>query len=322
MPHEKLEADFASWMGYPSKNAVACSSGTAALHLALEVRANGNPGYILVPDFTMVACARAVVLSGLSPRFVECDENLLITPKTIDSAYTPDVLAVMPVHVYGRRCNMQGIHALANLKGIDVVEDLAEAHGIRPHPDTFAACWSFYQNKIVAGEEGGMVIFKDDYYANKARLLRCLGFTPQHDFTHVPRGHNYRMASSLARLVLKSLQKVDKNLAKRKQVEFWYDNEIPEENRMPARDVCWVYDIKVPTHAQNALVSGLNERGIQARYGFKPMSSLREFVQQSSSAHPVAETMGNQIIYLPVDPRLLRGRVGAICREVRRLLQS
>mgnify|MGYP000263818837 CR=1 FL=1 len=100
------------------------------------------------------------------------------------------------------------------------MEDRAEAHGVDFGdyiPD--AACWSFYRNKIVAGEEGGAIAFKNPRHASVAKSLRSLGFTTSHDFYHVPRGHNYRLANCLAQLVLSSLANVDANLAKRRQLE-------------------------------------------------------------------------------------------------------
>src|SRR5262249_3891926 len=157
--------------------------------------------HVLVPDFTMIACARAVTLAGLKPVFVDCDSSLLVDLDCVESFYanrlpyvpTPVVIAV---HIYGRRVDMDKLHA--SVEGAAwVVEDLAEAHGIRPHPDTKAACWSFYKNKLVAGEEGGAVWFEDTERAEKARMLRCQGFTESHDFYHIPRGHNYRLANCL-----------------------------------------------------------------------------------------------------------------------------
>ena len=113
-PHERLELEFADWAGV--KNVVACSSGTAALHLALEALELPRGAKVLVPDFTMVACARAVTLAGLVPVFVDCGEDMLISIDQLEQAVyklNGEAHAIMPVHVYGRRCHMAAIYQLS-----------------------------------------------------------------------------------------------------------------------------------------------------------------------------------------------------------------
>ena len=154
---EQLEEKWGEFIGNP--NVVVCSSGTSALHLALEtLRAVDLKTFwecrdVIVPDFTMIACARAVTLSGARPIFVDCQrENLLIDVDKMKKAITPGSI-IMPAHVYGRRCNMPFISSMAAEHSCKVVEDMAEIHGVDPSPFSDAACWSFYRNKIIAGEE-------------------------------------------------------------------------------------------------------------------------------------------------------------------------
>jgi perosamine synthetase len=209
-PYQELEQQWARWNSLDPAGMVVCSSGTAALHLALEAMQLSAGSKVIVPDFTMIACARAVTLAGLEPVLVDCTEHdLSIDCDLASSAVRKyhQVRAIMPVHIYGRRCPMNKITGIARCEGLYVVEDLAEAHGILPHPDTDAACWSFYKNKIIHGEEGGAVWFRSEERARHARSLRSLGFTEAHDFTHIPRGHNYRMSNAHASLVLDCLDR-------------------------------------------------------------------------------------------------------------------
>lgn len=266
-PHEQLEQAVSQWSGMPY--VVACSSGTAALHLALEALTLPLRTQVIVPDFTMVACARAVVMAGLRPVFADCDDRLCIDPDEIDRI-AGDATAVMPVHVYGRRCD-PAVWDVAYKYGLVVVEDLAEAHGIKPDPRSDAACWSFYSNKIVHGEEGGCVGFKQFEHARLARMLRSQGFTPEHDFFHAPRGCNYRLADSLATLVLQSLEKLPEELDRRRRFEAACNEVCPRSWQMPARDVVWVYDFTFPG------VYHIVPKLADARYAFKPMSMQPEF---------------------------------------------
>lgn len=295
-PHELLEAKFAEWAGVHST--VACSSGTAALHLALEALQLPQGSHVLVPDFTMVACARAVHMAGLRPAFVGCDDRLCISPAMLEVALGSglNISAVMAVHVYGRRCSMEAVHELASKFGVVVVEDLAEAHGVKPHPATDAACWSFYRNKIVAGEEGGMVAFAAPWRASVARAMRCLGFTDSHDFYHTPRGYNYRLADCLAEKVLASLQSYDG--AARRAREALFDAACPEHMRMPERDAVWVYDFKVQCN-QELVVQQLRHLG--CRHAFKPMSWQPEFQKYRRFSNGKAERAATSVVYVPLD---------------------
>ena len=304
-PYLQLEEEFGKWAGRPTCNMVACSSGTAALHLALEALSLPEGSSVIVPEFTMIACARAVTLAGLDPIFVDCDDELLINTEllpTYSNHVTKRTNAIMPVHVYGRRCNMADVSTLARRHKWAVVEDLAEAHGIYPHDDTDAACWSFYKNKIVAGEEGGIIAFKDPDVAMKARRLRSLGFTETHDFMHIPRGVNARMSNVHASLILESLSHFKENLYKRAQIEEWYDIRLPDEWRMTDREVCWVYDLRLPNTNTPLMVEALNQRSIPARLGFRPMSEQSEYIGLYQDLK--AFKMSKEIIYLPANPSL------------------
>jgi perosamine synthetase len=311
-PHEQLERELGAWAGYPAANVVACSSGTAALHLALEALRLPPGSEVIVPDFTMIACPRAVTLAGLTPVFVDCDETLnMDLGSAVNACRLTSPRAVMIVHVYGRRCAWTGWTNVG-----PVVEDLAEAHGVRPGPNTDAACWSFYRNKIVAGEEGGAAAFKDPAHAALARSLRSLGFTEAHDFRHVRGGMNYRLADSLATLVSGSLHSFADNLAWRRDAEAVYDAECPDEWRTPPRDAPWVYDVRLRGAGQgladgttlDRAVAALKAEEVEARHGFKPCSSQEEYrgcrLVSAGKAPTQAQSAAAEVVYLPLRPRL------------------
>jgi dTDP-4-amino-4,6-dideoxygalactose transaminase len=309
-PHEQLEKEFGDWLGNP--NCVAVSSGTAALHLALEAIGAPRGCGVALPDLTMVACARAVSMAGMHPIFLDCHENLLVPEHYHNRVSAP---VRMVVHVYGRVCRYTDNF----YRRYHVVEDMAEAHGIKPHPESAAACWSFYKNKIVHGEEGGMIAFKSPAHADKARCLRSLGFTPAHDFQHVPRGVNARLADLLAVPILDSMGKMESNLRERARVVAHYDKFIPVKWRMPWRDVGWVYDFRINgmNHTQqDFLVKSLRNRGIEARHCFKPMSRMKEYTRGYGVEPTVADVMAREVVYLPVYPDMTLQQVEVIIGEL------
>jgi dTDP-4-amino-4,6-dideoxygalactose transaminase len=158
-PYQQFERDFGAWAGV--SNVVGCSSGTAALHLALESLKLPPGSSVLVPDYTMVACARAVTLAGLTPVFVDCGDDLLMRPDLLHggAGFPLTTSAIMAVHVYGRRCDMGRVAEFAEVNGLAVIEDLAEAHGVKPHSFTDAAYGRFYkqQDNCRRGGRGGRV---------------------------------------------------------------------------------------------------------------------------------------------------------------------
>ncbi len=313
--YEQLEREIAEWSGMP--HVIACSSGTAALHLALEALQLPRGSKVVVPDFMMIACPRAVTLAGLEPVFVDCDERLCMADGVWGQAVAPETHAVMFVHVYGRRCQFPKEWDEYGAS-LSIVEDLAEAHGVQPHPQTDAACWSFYKNKIIAGEEGGAVGFRDLKRAALARQLRSLGFTDEHDFTHVPRGCNYRLSNANAELITHNFRpkretrynQVDSPLwiwkvNKRREAETWYDELCPSEWRMSPRDAPWVYDLRIPGMMplrQTELVRALRAAGVEARHAFKPCSQQEEYRYCPVYGSGNAAVASREIVYLPLTP--------------------
>lgn len=307
--YRQLEIEFGKWAGV--ENVVAVSSGTAALVTALEALQLPKNSLCICPDLTMIACPRAIVMAGLVPIFVDCREDLLMNLELVTDAFIQTkehISAVMMVSVYGRQYAGKKLENLLVLPSeVKCIEDLAEAHGIAPHPNTDAACWSFYKNKIIAGEEGGCVAFKDKQHADLARQLRTLGFTEEHDFWHVPRGHNYRMSNLHAKPILDSLRDfTHQNYLRQRAIE-WYDAECPIMWKMPPRQAPWVYDIKIPSmtwETQTRVVKRLNAEGIQARHCFKPCSKQTEFRECKliKDKEHIAEKMSNEVMYLPLTP--------------------
>lgn len=272
---ERLEKEWGEYVGMD--HVVGCSSGTAALHLAIEALKLPLGSRVGVPSLSMIAVPRAVVLAGHIPVPIPCRDDLNIDPTSIPR----DVDALVVVHTYGRRCDMDAVFSYTSVL---VIEDLAEAHTIMPDRRSFAACWSFYQNKIVAGEEGGAVGFNKEVHESSitlCRSLRCLGFTEDHDFWHRPRGHNYRLSNSHAQLILDSLHDIEWNVDTRNRLIEICDTLVDDDLKMPVRQSPWVYDVKTPWvktwEGQTQLVKQLQTLIPGVRHCFKPVWVQEEF---------------------------------------------
>lgn len=244
------------------EDAVACSTGTAALHLALVALGIGEGDEVIVPEFTMIACANAVRYTGATPVFVDCStDDLNMDPNLIEAKITDKTKAIMVVHVYGKPCDMDHIINIAEHHDLRIVEDAAEAHGARYKGKLVGSfgdigCFSFYKNKIIAAEEGGVCTTNQPILAEKMRSLRSHCFDDGHTFLHTGMGFNYRMANAQARILLD--QDWDSLVAERKQEDG---------------SVKWVHQYLFDTTEQRAAAYAQTvERGFNPRLFFKPMS--------------------------------------------------
>ncbi|MFR9727673.1 DegT/DnrJ/EryC1/StrS family aminotransferase [Saccharopolyspora sp. MS10] len=265
----RFEEAFAQYHG--SAHGVACSSGTTALTLALRALGIGPGDEVIVPEFTMIASAWAVTYTGAAPVFVDCADDLNIDVTRIEEKITPRTKVIMPVHVYGRRCAMDPILELAYEYNLRVVEDSAEAHGVRPVGDV--ACFSLFANKIITAGEGGICLTDDPRLAEQLAHLRGMAFSRDHSFLHKKLAYNFRMTAMQAAVALAQTEQLDRVLALRREIEQRYDEglrDVEGITLMPERDVLWMYDLRA--RDRDGLRAHLAEHGVETRLFFKPMS--------------------------------------------------
>ncbi|MFE6689186.1 DegT/DnrJ/EryC1/StrS family aminotransferase [Streptomyces sp. NPDC057743] len=281
---------------------VACSSGTTALTLALRALGVGPGDEVIVPEFTMIATAWAVEYVGGTPVFVDCGDDLTIDAARIEEKITPRTKVIMPVHVYGRRCDMDAIMDIAFQYGLRVVEDSAEAHGVRPVADI--ACFSLFANKIITSGEGGICLTDDPWLAGQMAHLRGMAFSSEHNFLHKKLAYNFRMTNMQAAVALAQVERLDEILARRRDIEKRYDEglrDIPGITLMPPREVLWMYDLRAERREE--LRRFLAEAGIETRLFFKPMSQQPGYLDPiwpTLNAHRFAEDG----LYLPTYTQL------------------
>lgn len=306
---EKFEG---AWAEYNNmKYAVACNSGTNALYLALKAIGIGPGDEVIVPEFTMVATAWAVSYTGATPVFIDCGDDLNIDTNLIEEAISDKTKAIIPVHIYGRQCNMDLIIDIALENDLFVVEDMAEAHGIIPRGDI--ACYSFYGNKILTTGEGGMCLTNDEILASEMRKYANMYFDKGRTLLHPKIGYNFRMTNIQAAIGYAQVLRIDEILKKRKQIAKWYNENLQDRFLMPKRNVVWMYDIDCGEH-QNEVIDALKKEGIESRLFFKPMSMQPMY--KDKYEHLKAYDWSTRGIYLPTYPDMTESDVIKVCNII------
>lgn len=303
-----LEERYAGFVG--TRYAVAVNSGTAALHLALVALGIGEGDEVIVPDFTMAACGFAVSYTGARPVFVDCGSDLTIDVTQIEEKITEKTKAIMPVHIYGRLCDMEAIKAIADKHNLLIVEDAAEAHGAARGGYADALCFSFYKNKIIHAEEGGIICTDSKELYEKCQDLKSMAFGGRHDYFHERIGFNYRMPDTQAFMVLSSLDDYAQNAEKRRNVEAMFATHFYSK----PHDAVWVYDSMSPEkdrYMQNAA-----SYGIPARHFFKPLSSMPMWQGQEVGVNAARYSAFG--FYLPVIPDFTRELVDKMVSDLTR----
>lgn len=316
---EYIEAFEDAWSKYNNYSyGVSCNSGTNALFLALRALGVKKGDEVIVPNFTMVATAWAVTYCGATPIFVDCKDDLTIDTSRIEDKITSKTKVILPVHIYGRRCDMEEIMRLSYEYNLFVVEDSAEAHGIKPVGDV--ACFSFYGNKIITTGEGGMCITNDKRLAEQMKSLRSMAFDTDHTFLHKKIGYNFRMTNIQAAIGLAQVERIDEILQRRKEIEILYDDNLPEKNRMPTRDVLWMYDVFFDEGEIDDVMQALKKENIEYRIFFKPMTFQPMYKQLGEDNN--SRSYSERGIYLPTYHELKDEEIKHICKIVKKALLS
>lgn len=291
---------------------VACSSGTTALHLACAALGLGPGDEVLVPDITYVASANAVTYTGAKPVLVDVlpgTWNIDLTAASFK--VTSRTKAILPVHLYGVPCNMDEMRQFADFFGLAVVEDAAEALGGDWNGKacgTFGECgtFSFYGNKIITTGEGGAVVTDDESLADRLRLLRGQGQTPNRQFWHECVGFNYRMTDLHAAVGVIQLSRFDEMLERRSSILRFYRRlvgDVVTSFDWPGT-APWLFTGLLPEGVRYEDVAPrMLQRGIETRPVFVPLHRLPMY-RQDDAVFPVASSIVERGISLPTHSQL------------------
>ena len=225
------------------RHGIAVTNGSVALDIAVYALGLEPGDEVIIPTFTIISCAAAVVRAGLVPVAVDCDTATWnMTIEGVEAAITPRTRAIMPVHIYGLPVDLGPILELARKRGLKVIEDAAEMHGqtYRGSPcGSFGdvSTFSFYPNKHVTTGEGGMILTDDDALADRLSGLRNLCFQPQQRFIHEELGWNARMTNLQAALGVAQVERLPRTIEIKRRIGRLYDEHLADlpSLRPPAR---------------------------------------------------------------------------------------
>lgn len=314
---KEFEERFAEYIGVD--HAIAVSNGTTALITALNCL--DLKGKVLVPSFTFFSSVSSISLSGLEPVFVDIDpETYNLDPEDAQKKITPDVKAIMPVHLFGQSCEMDAITSLAEQHDLKIIEDACQSHGAKWKNKTVgsigdAGCFSFYPTKNITTSEGGMITTSDDQLAEKMRLFINHGQSSRYE--HTSFGYNYRMTNIQAAIGNVQLGKLDAFIKKRRENAEHYDAHLSGVKMPKVRDgVFHVYhQYTISTDNREALVERLKEREIG--YGiYYPIPAHKQPVINSSTELPNTEYACKHVLSIPVHPALSKEDLETVTEAV------
>lgn len=321
----EFERRFAALCG--TAHAVATSSGTTALHLALLAHDVGAGDEVITTPFSFIATANSILFTGARPVFADIDPRTFnIDIEHVASLITPRTRAIMPVHLYGQPADMGPLVELAQQRGLALVEDACQAHAARyrgrPVGSFGTGCFSFYPTKNVTSGEGGMITTNDAALADQLRMLRQHGMNRQ--YYHEILGFNFRLTDLQAAVGLAQLDKLAGWTAARAANGAFYSAHLPREVAPTVLDGCehvyHQYTLRIPGDRERA-VELLAERGVQARVYYPLPIHQQPLYQQLGFRDqlPHAERASHQVLSIPVHPSLSaaeREHVAAAVNEV------
>lgn len=325
------------------KEAVAVSSGTAALYLALLAHNIGRGDEVITTAFSFAATANVILLVGATPVFVDIEpDTYTIDPIQVETALTRRTKAVIPVHLYGHPCDMNRLGQLTKAYSLVLIEDASQAHAAaidgRLVGSFGTGCFSFYATKNMTTGEGGMVTTNDPAIAEWVRLLRNQG--QEAHYYHIALGYNLRITELQAALGIAQMEKLGYFTERRIANAAFLTEHLTGAVQTPAvrtgcRHVYHQYTIRVPS-GRNEWVEKLRTQGVETVVQFpipihqqpfyRRMSSLFRVLSPGrrssvkggnpSARLPVTESAAEQVLSLPVHPALSEEDLSTIAREV------
>ena len=325
------------------REAVAVSSGTAALHLALLAHNIGRGDEVITTAFSFAATANTILYVGATPVFVDIEPDTYnIDPTQVEAALTRRTKAILPVHLYGHPCDMKRLAQLAEAYALVLIEDASQAHSAaingRPVGSFGTGCFSFYATNNMTTGEGGMVTTNDPAIAEQVRLLRNHGQEAR--YYQIALGYNMRMTELQAALGIAQLEKLEyfteRRIANAAFLTEYLGDRVQTPIARPGyRHVYHQYTIRVPSN-RNECALKLRAQGIDTTVHYpipihqqpyyRRMSSLFRILTPGkrlrlrggnpSAYLPETENAAQQVLSLPVHPALSEEDLSTIAREV------
>jgi perosamine synthetase len=330
---DRFERGFAEWLGVD--DAVAVSSGTAALHLAVRAIGWGPGDVVLTSPLSFVASSNCLLYEGAEPRFCDIDPvTLNISPEAAADAVGDDTAGLLPVHIFGYPAEMAALESLARERGLPVLEDACQALGAidsdgkRVGTRGNATAFAFYANKQLTTGEGGVLIPAGApmAMAERVRSERNQGRAADMSvLEHTTLGFNYRLSDLHAALGVGQLERLDDTLARRAAVAAAYTErlsgieglDLPCPDQGDARRSWFVYVVQLPESAdRDAVIKALAAQDIASK-PYLPCIHLQPYYRArfgfQDGEFPVAESVAARSLALPFYPSLTDGEIERVC---------
>lgn len=335
---KKFEENFSGRMN--RKHGIAVCNGSAALEAACAAAGLKAGDEVILPAFTIISCASAIVRAGALPVLVDSDPiTWNMDAGKIEEKITEKTRAIMVVHTYGLPVDMKPIMEIASKYGLKIIEDAAEAHGqtyFGKPCGSFGiiSCFSFYPNKLITTGEGGMILTDDDGIADKCRSLRNLCFQPQRRFVHEELGWNFRMTNIQAALGLAQLERLDEFVIRKRKMGELYTRllkgcvniQLPLAKTEYSDNIYWVYGLVLNETAPldaAAAAKVLAVKGIETRPFFWPMHEQPIFRKMGlfrGEKYPVAEMLARIGFYIPSGLALTEEQIVTVAEMVKEVI--
>jgi dTDP-4-amino-4,6-dideoxygalactose transaminase len=309
-----FEAEFSAYLGV--SHAVGVGSGTDAIQIGLRALGIEAGDEVITPSHTAVATVAAIELSGATPVFADIEpRTMTLAPDAVERAITARTRAIVAVHLYGQAADLDALSAIAERRGLFVVEDCAQCHGASLHGRRLGSvgrfgCFSFYPTKnLGAIGDGGLIATNDAALATRCRELREYGWTAEREST-VP-GLNSRLDELQAGILREKLSHLDSDNAARERIGKSYDAAFAggpfrlPERRTGATHVFHQYVVRSP--ARDALLAWLRKRGVAAGVHYPlPVHLQRAYAGRLRGAEnlPETERAAREVLSLPMYPEL------------------
>jgi dTDP-4-amino-4,6-dideoxygalactose transaminase len=319
-----FEEAFAEMCGV--KHAIATTSGTTALHVALLAHGIGPGDQVITSAFTFIASANSILFTGARPVFVDIDPRTYnLNPDLIEAAITPRTKAIMPVHLYGLACDMEPILRIAEKHGLEIIEDACQSHGAgykEKKVGSFGTgTFSLYPTKNITSGEGGMITTDDPLIEEKCRVIRQHGMRKR--YYHDELGYNFRMTDIHAAIGLAQLKKLEKfNAQRQANARFLSENlkgidvpYVPEGQT----HVFHQYTIRVSDGKRDALRTHLQERQVGSEVYYPvPIHQQSFYVTDLGydDSLPETENAAQEVLSLPVHAALSASDLETIVASV------
>ena len=319
-----FEEAFAEMCGV--KHAIATTSGTTALHVALLAHEIGPGDEVITSPFTFIASANSVLFTGARPVFVDIDPKTFnVDPQKFEAAITSRTKAILPVHLFGLMAEMEPIMDIAEAQNLAVIEDACQAHGAaykgKKAGSFGTGTFSLYPTKNITSAEGGMITTDDDEIAESCRVIRQHGMRRR--YYHDELGYNFRMTDVHAAIGLAQLGKLEQFNAQRRANAKYLTEHLrgvttPKEPE-GFHHVFHQYTVRVPDGKRNELAAYLRENGVGTGIYYPvPIHQQTYYVNELGydQTLPEAERATEEVLSLPVHPALTQADLETIVELV------